>query len=818
MRLIRLGLKNFRQHADTQLDFRPGLTGIIGPNGSGKTTILEAIAWAIYGSQAVRGTNETLRFNRAPGRAQVRAELDFELRGERYRVARTPRTAELYRLEQEECIASGLGEVTRQLTRRLGMTLREFFNTYFTGQKELQFLAAMGATERARFLAQVLGYERLRSAQGLVREQRKVLKGQVEELQRSLGDPEEIKRAIEEAEVRLRESNSTLAAAVGRQPVGAPRLVQLEPSWNELQAGRERDRRLMEDLRVARARLERVVKEQQEATAELEKLAEAADELATLREQVRPLEGLPAEEENLRSLAEAESRRSDLQKQLAQQRGRVETLSRKLAEQETSGEARDELSQTLASQEAECERSETERDDAMSRWQRDRQDAEARLRILRSQAEELKRQIEQLKAQGAQGVCPTCKRPLGSEYDRVLDLVRGQYEEVVQDGKWHNKRVEQLEAEPDEVVAAKETLARAREKREQLKSELAAAESALTQAQTLRVDLKAEEARARVLAGEIAELPEGYDAERHGKVRDGLERLAELQRQITQLETRLERQPAIRSALAQTEEEERQIRAQIAGLEASRSELGFSEDAYRAAGEEYEAARTELNVARLELERARGEVEAARQAADAARRAEREYRQISESIAARQAEFRLHNELDLALGELRDDLNDRVRPELSEIASVFLTELTDGRYNRIELGSDHEVVVLDDGEEKPVISGGEEDISNLVLRLAISQMIAERAGHTLSLLVFDEVFGSLDEQRRESVVRLLQRLQDRFEQVVLITHIESIREGMDQVMRVEYDERTGASVVRDESPDASPWDLEPDALAALVSE
>jgi exonuclease SbcC len=127
-------------------------------------------------------------------------------------------------------------------------------------------------------------------------------------------------------------------------------------------------------------------------------------------------------------------------------------------------------------------------------------------------------------------------------------------------------------------------------------------------------------------------------------------------------------------------------------------------------------------------------------------------------------------------------------------------------------------VVLDDGEEKPVISGGEEDISNLVLRLAISQMIAERAGHTLSLLVFDEVFGSLDEQRRESVVRLLQRLQDRFEQVVLITHIESIREGMDQVMRVEYDERTGASVVRDESPDASPWDLEPDALAALVSE
>ncbi|NIR31756.1 MAG: SMC family ATPase, partial [Gammaproteobacteria bacterium] len=146
------------QHAETELQFRPGLTGIIGPNGSGKTTVLEAIAWAVYGATAVRGTNDTLRFNRAPGRSAVRAELEFELRGERYRVARTPRNAELYRAEGPDPIASGIGEVTRQLTRRLGMTRQEFFNTYFTGQKELQFLAAMGPAERARFLSQVLGY------------------------------------------------------------------------------------------------------------------------------------------------------------------------------------------------------------------------------------------------------------------------------------------------------------------------------------------------------------------------------------------------------------------------------------------------------------------------------------------------------------------------------------------------------------------------------------------------------------------------------------------------------------------------------------
>ena len=96
-----------------------------------------------------------------------------------------------------------------------------------------------------------------------------------------------------------------------------------------------------------------------------------------------------------------------------------------------------------------------------------------------------------------------------------------------------------------------------------------------------------------------------------------------------------------------------------------------------------------------------------------------------------------------------------------------------------------------------MISGGEEDLANLVLRLAISQMIAERAGQSFSLLILDEIFGSLDESRRHNVVELLRRLQDRFEQVILITHIEPVREGVDRVISVRYDADTGSSIVGD---------------------
>jgi exonuclease SbcC len=818
MRLIRLSLKNFRQHADTELEFRSGLTGIIGPNGAGKTTVLEAIAWAIYGADAVRGTKDTLRFNRAPGRSTVRAELEFELRGERLRVARTPQKAELYRVEHGEPIAAGITEVTSQLTRRLGMTRREFFNTYFTSQKQLQFLAAMTPLDRARFLAQVLGYERLRAAQELVREERKVLRGQVEELQRAVRDPEEMKRAREEAEERLRAASGALAEAERRQTAAAERLTALEPGWSALQAARERDRQLEGELRIAAAGLERALKDKGGAEAELAQLGAAAEELAKLRGAIAPLSGLRGVDEELRRLAEVESRRGALQKQLAEQRERVAAHSRRIAEQEERGRAAGELREEVAALETRLAESEARRDEALGGWQRERQDVEARLRMLREQAEELKKRIAELEQAGPGGKCPTCKRPLGAEYEGVLGVVRGQYEETVQDGKWHKKRLEQLQVEPDGVVAAREEFGRARQDAERRRAELAQAEAALAQAESLKAELAREEARARTLAGEIAALPEGYDAERHARVREELRRLDELERQATQLETRLERQPALRAARAEAEEEERQIRAQMAEFEARRRELDFSEAKHRAAGEEYEAARGALDAAREDLARGRGEADGARQAAEAARRAEREQRAMVESIAQREREHRLHNELDGALGELRDELNQRVRPELAEIASVFLTDLTDGRYNRIEIDDSYEVVVLDDGEEKPVLAGGEEDLANLVLRLAISQMIADRAGQPLNLLIFDEVFGGLDEQHRERVVRLLQRLQDRFEQVILITHIESIREGMDQVLRVTYDERSGTSVVRDESPGAGEAELGVEDLVALAGD
>jgi exonuclease SbcC len=126
-----------------------------------------------------------------------------------------------------------------------------------------------------------------------------------------------------------------------------------------------------------------------------------------------------------------------------------------------------------------------------------------------------------------------------------------------------------------------------------------------------------------------------------------------------------------------------------------------------------------------------------------------------------------------------------------------LNLLTDGRYTQLKITEEFEFTLYDEDRPKPIISGGEEDIVNLSLRLAMAEMICERSGQPLGLLVLDEVFGSLDADRRENTLQLLRRLRDRFEQIIIISHIEEIQAGADRVLHVDYNPSSHRSTVRE---------------------
>ncbi|HKJ93843.1 MAG TPA: SMC family ATPase [Longimicrobiales bacterium] len=798
MRLTRLKLTNFRQHRDTEVVFREGLTGVVGPNGAGKSTLLEAVAWAIYGAPAARGTNDTIRFLRAEGRAPVRVELDFALGGHEYHVRRSLTAADVFLDGGEDPVATSVRGATEYLERRLGMSRSEFFNTYFTGQKELQFLAQMGPAERGRFLGQVLGFERLRVAQERLRVRRNELRHEATGLRAGLPDPAVLRERRQAAASSEKEARAAAERAETRLADARKAVEELAPKWEQAQAEQERRRDLEHRLELARRELVDVEREIARAAEELKASAGAEADLAPLRE---ALAGMPALAKRVEQLAER-SRLAERRKALAEREQAVvvelKELGEKLAARDQAPELAERFRGEIDVLRGELDATVKDGTDQRDAWQQSRQEVETRLQTYRDRTAELQQQLDQLREEGPEGTCPTCKRPLHDHYDQVMRQLEDEWVTLVQDGKWLKQRQKQLVSPP-------EALGKAEARREELtglmdrkREKLQRCEVAIDERKALAADVEQRDAELERLRGELAGLPADYDAEAHRAAEQRLAELREFEKQAAKLEEQLSRRERVQKQHDEAAARRDAVTATGKELRAELDALAVDRKAFDVLRAEQEGATEVLRRAELDATEKHERHEGAVRAVEQAREAEAEYQEKAKAAAALELEQRYHTELDNALTELRGELNARVRPELGQLASTFLTEITDGRYNALEVDDSYNVLVLDDGEEKPVISGGEEDVANLVLRLAISQMIAERAGHVLNALIMDEVFGSLDVDRRDNVVQLLHRLTDRFEQVILITHIETIVDSLDHVVRVSFDENTGASTVREE--------------------
>jgi DNA repair protein SbcC/Rad50 len=150
--------------------------------------------------------------------------------------------------------------------------------------------------------------------------------------------------------------------------------------------------------------------------------------------------------------------------------------------------------------------------------------------------------------------------------------------------------------------------------------------------------------------------------------------------------------------------------------------------------------------------------------------------------------------------EFRSNVISRIVPTLSEISSGLFEELTEAKYNGMELDENYDIFVYDKGQKYPLdrFSGGEADLANLCLRLAISRVIAERSGASINFLVLDEIFGSQDMIRKRNIMQTFTGLSKQFGQIILITHIEEVKDLMGNVIGVKEmaDGSSEVSVIR----------------------
>lgn len=804
MRLNYLQLTNFRQHAGTRIAFDLGLTGIVGPNGAGKTTVLEAIAWALYGQSAVRGTRDSIRNVRAGARAPVRVELDFDLAGHRYRVVRGLSNAELYLDGGSEPVATTITDVSDMLARRLGMTKPEFFHTYFTGQKELSVMAAMSPSERAQFLSRVLGYDRIRAAQGLARERRKLITAEIAGVKGMMPDPVQVESMLKDSAARRKAAEKRHRSAVTDRQKAATQLEELAPQWEAAQKAREVFQQIVADQRLAQQAADGLGRDSERLGRELKAVAEARAEQEIIASQLRPLNEVMDEFRMLDSLGRQEGRRKALTESLRTITDELTALRARQASLTIVAGAQDDVALRLRSRASALEEATTSLEARRTEWVRDRQEAITRRDALRLQYQEVKEHRDRIVELGEDGVCPTCQRLLGDHFRTVHDGLDEQLETITVDGKYFTTRLEQLERMDAEFRELEEQRKAMTQEVGELERTLAKAQTAAQELASLSRDVSLKEQRHDHLANELRGIPSGFDERRHAELERQLEPLGRLNEQATRLESRVDREPALRAELEGVAQRLLQAREQVALLSAKLDESRFSEEELQRQRQHYETAVAALRRSELDVQAAAVEEARATEAAASAERAKHHLERAREQLGRLESERRAHDELDRAYSDLRNDLNLQLRPELSDLAADFLDALTDGRYAELDIDDDYNVSVLEAGIPKPVISGGEEDLLNLVLRLAISQMIADRSGQTFSLLVLDEIFGSLDLDRRLRVAGLLRRLLTRFEQIIVLTHIEDTRDDMDHKIRIDLDDRTGTSVVRQDDLEAVP--------------
>jgi len=812
VRLTSLRLTNFRQHARTDISFKTGLTGIIGPNGAGKTTILEAIAWALYGNQAVRGNRESIRFIGAPPRASVEVELDFVLGAHSYRVVRGLNSAEVYLDGADAPIADSISSATDLLQRRLGMSLTEFYHTYFTGQKELAVMASMTPTKRGQFLSRVLGYEKLRVAQELAKETRLRVKASMEGMQRGMPDPDAVSRALADAAGKKEEAEARSQQAAHRAAVQQREMLAVGPRWDMVQRQREQSAQLLTQITVAEEKEAALARDAARVAKDLEGIKTAHSLLEEVRISIEPLFALNVELQVLNTLYKEDGRRRTLvegENALREEIGRLEERHAKI---ERAPALEEEATLELEKKRAELEDAQGLLEARRTEWVRDRQEAQTKREALRQQYTDLKQQRDRVVSLGEDGECPTCSRALGGSLHTVVEHLDELIETVNVDGSYYKNRVEQLEQMPEDVRALDEKRRSLMQEVGTLERRLAKVQLAVQELASTVREIAVKQQRQLQMKHDISRIPPGFDPARFAEVKAEVDRLAPIEADANKLQAMLEREPELRLEQQQNAQETMRVQSTLGTLRTRRAQIAFSEDDFEALKATHEKLRTELQESKVGAARAQEQLSGATEALSVAEETARDLKRKQEELDVLQSGRRLHEELDRAFSDLRTDLNFQLRPELSELSSAFLSELTDARYTELELDDQYNIVILEDGIPKPVLSGGEEDLANLVLRLAISQMIAERAGQAFSLLILDEVFGSLDEARRFNVVELLRGLQDRFEQVILITHVEPVREGLDRVLSVRYDAERGCSVVDNEtgeSQDAELSDLLP---------
>jgi len=215
MHLNSLSMRNFKKYKRAEVTFEDGLTGIVGNNGVGKSTIVEAIAWALYGSRVLAMKRDFLKNANARESDMVEVRLNMNMGKHQLSIYRSMRgknltpDASLYL--DEQAIATGSKEVDQKLEEILKIGYQDFMKTYFARQKDLDNLLKETGTGKREYFLKLLGLEDIKERsleqikidRGMIEGRKSKLEGALSEIGDVEGRIDDLLREISRAQADL---------------------------------------------------------------------------------------------------------------------------------------------------------------------------------------------------------------------------------------------------------------------------------------------------------------------------------------------------------------------------------------------------------------------------------------------------------------------------------------------------------------------------------------------------------------------------------------------------------------------------------------
>lgn len=180
--LKKITLENFVKHKNREISFNKGSTLIVGANGKGKSLVLEAIRFVLFGSQALRGKLD--EYDKT-----TRVKMDLTIKGKDVSIERSLNDCKL-QIENESVV--GTKACNKAIQKLLGYGLTVFDMGNCAKQEEVSRLGEMKPSERKQAVDQVLGIDLIDKLVRELQENVSLNKGKLEILEALCVEPEKV--------------------------------------------------------------------------------------------------------------------------------------------------------------------------------------------------------------------------------------------------------------------------------------------------------------------------------------------------------------------------------------------------------------------------------------------------------------------------------------------------------------------------------------------------------------------------------------------------------------------------------------------------